>query len=76
MYIEKLIHEIGRNDNVRVATSDALIQISALGSGVLRMSARDLKEEIDGVQKKLDELIREVNRKNRKLSNRAADAAK
>ena len=76
MYIEKLIHEIGRNDNVRVATSDALIQISALGSGVLRMSARELKEEIDSVQKKLDELIREVNRKNRKLSNRAADAAK
>ena len=74
MYIEKLIHEIGRNDNVRVATSDALIQVSALGSGVLRMSARELKAEIDDVQQKLENLIREVNRKNQKLRNRAGDA--
>lgn len=73
MYIERLIREIGSHDNVRVATSDALIQISALGSGVLRMSAPELKAEIDMVQKKLDVLIDEVNRKNEKLKNRAID---
>lgn len=76
MYIEKIIHDIGRHDNVRVATSDALIQVSALGSGVLRMSARELKAEIDEVQRKLENLIREVNRKNEKLRNRAGDRKK
>ena len=46
-YIESLAHDIGRNYAVRVASSDSLIQLSALGSGVLRMSARELREEID-----------------------------
>jgi len=43
-YIESLVHEIGPNYNVRVATSDGLVQLSSLRSGVLRMSARELKE--------------------------------
>ena len=45
-YIEALVHEIGSNYNVRVATSDSLVQLSSLRSGVLRMSARELQEEI------------------------------
>ncbi len=39
-YMEKLADEIGKNDSVRVVTSDALIQLTALRAGVLRMSAR------------------------------------
>ena len=37
-YMEKLADEIGKNESVRVVTSDALIQLSALRSGVLRLS--------------------------------------
>ena len=49
-YIEALAARIGRNYAVRVATSDALVQLSSLRSGVLRMSARELWEEIERTQ--------------------------
>ena len=45
-YMEALVAKIGPNYNVKVATSDALVQISSLRSGVLRMSARELQEEV------------------------------
>ncbi len=45
-YIEALVHEIGNNYAVHVATSDSLVQLASLRSGVLRMSARELKQEI------------------------------
>ena len=46
-YIESLVSQIGPNYNVRVATSDALVQLSSIRSGVLRVSARELKEEVE-----------------------------
>ena len=46
-YIESLVHEIGSNYAVRVATSDSLVQLSSLRSGVLRMSARELRTEVE-----------------------------
>ena len=49
-YIEALVARIGPNYNVRVATSDALVQISSIRSGVLRMSARELQEEVERAQ--------------------------
>ncbi len=52
-YMESLVAQIGPNYNVRVATSDALIQVASLRSGVLRMSARELKEEIDLAAKEM-----------------------
>ncbi len=63
MYIEKLVEEIGKNYNVKVATSDNLIQISALRSGVLRMSANELKEEIEFVNKQIKTAIETYGRK-------------
>lgn len=45
-YIESLVSQIGHNYNLRVATSDSLVQLGALRSGVLRMSARELREEL------------------------------
>ena len=45
-YIEALANEIGSNYAVRVASSDGLVQLSSFRSGVLRMSARELWEEI------------------------------
>lgn len=50
-YIESLVSQIGNNYLVRVATSDSLVQISSFRSGVLRMSARELLEDIQTAQK-------------------------
>ena len=46
-YIESLVTQIGSNYNLRVATSDSLVQLSSLRSGVLRMSARELRLEVE-----------------------------
>ena len=45
-YIEKTVHEIGRRYRVTVATSDATEQVIVLSQGAVRMSARELAEEI------------------------------
>ena len=52
-YIEALVAQIGNNYAVRVATSDALVQLSSLRSGVLRMSARELQEELAAVRQQM-----------------------
>ena len=57
-YIEALVAQIGSNYNVRVVTSDALIQLSSLRSGVLRMSARELKEEVETARKEMGKHFR------------------
>lgn len=46
-YIEKTVHAIGRKYQVTVATSDALEQVIILGQGGRRMSAANLREEIE-----------------------------
>ena len=46
-YIESLVAKIGGNYAVRVATSDSLVQLSSFRTGVLRMSARELREELE-----------------------------
>ena len=52
-YIEALAAQVGTNYNLKVATSDALVQLSSLRSGVLRMSARELKEEVEAAKKEM-----------------------
>ena len=52
-YIESLADQIGKNYSVRVATSDGLVQLGSLRSGVLRMSARELREEIALAEKEM-----------------------
>ena len=52
-YIEALVHDIGSNYAVRVATSDSLVQIASLRSGVLRMSARELQAEVDAARREM-----------------------
>ena len=52
-YIEALAAQIGRNYAVRVATSDSLVQLSSMRSGVLRMSANELAEELARTQKEM-----------------------
>ncbi len=46
-YIEKLVHEIGKNYSVRIVSSDGMIQLAALQLGVLRVSAREYKQEVE-----------------------------
>ena len=46
-YIEKTVHEIGRKYHVTVATSDHLEQVIILGQGGHRLSAQNLREEIE-----------------------------
>ena len=60
-YIERLTHDIGRNFAVRVVTSDSLIQLSALRAGVLRVSAREFREETDWVLSQIDEVLKRSN---------------
>ena len=56
-YIEKLVRQIGKNEQVRVVTSDGLIQLSAVRSGVLRMSAREFGQEVDAVSAEIGALL-------------------
>ena len=68
LYIEALVGQIGKNYTVRVATSDALIQLSALRSGVLRMSAQELLREVEDADDKISELIAKLRRDARRNS--------
>ncbi len=52
-YIESLLNRIGGSYAVRVATSDALVQLSGLRSGVLRMSARELLAEVETARQEM-----------------------
>lgn len=62
-YIEKLTADIGRDYNVRVVTSDGLIQLQAFRSGVLRMSAREFKEEITAVDVEIQKVLEKLRKK-------------
>ena len=60
LYIETLIGKIGKNYAVRVATSDALIQLSALRSGVLRVSAAELERELERTNGEIAAVLRRL----------------
>ncbi len=59
MYIERLVNDIGKNETVRVVTSDRLVQLGAFRSGVLRTSSGEFKAEVDWV---LDQIAQAVKR--------------
>jgi len=65
-YIERFADGIGKNYSVRVITSDAMVQLSALGSGVLRISTREFRLEVDWILKKLGKDIEQINNSVRK----------
>ena len=62
-YIERFAAETGKNENLRVVTSDNLIRLSALRSGVLRLSAAEFEREVAGVQREIDGLLLEMRKK-------------
>lgn len=61
-YIEKLANQIGKNENVRVVTSDNLIRLSALRSGVLRSSSGEFIQELEWTLEQMSRLLESANR--------------
>ena len=67
-YIEAMAAQIGGNYSVRVVTSDALVQLSSFRSGLLRMSARELWENVADAQGQIRTFLTELHQKeNRKF---------
>lgn len=66
VYIQKLISEIGKNERVRVVTSDGLIQLTAVQAGVLRVSAQEFEKEVDAVHSKIGGILDEIKQKSPK----------
>lgn len=56
-YIEKVTHKIGRKYRVRVATSDGLEQLIIMGAGAVRVSARELQEEVMAAGEELRQMF-------------------
>lgn len=52
-YIEKLVRTIAKDYEVTVATSDGLEQLIVMGGGARRMSARNLKEEVERMEQEI-----------------------
>ncbi|MBQ9890884.1 MAG: NYN domain-containing protein [Firmicutes bacterium] len=61
-YIQRLVHEIGKNYNVRVASSDGMVQLFALRSGVLRMSAPELYSEVQLAREEIQDILDDQGR--------------
>ncbi|MCR5154861.1 MAG: TetM/TetW/TetO/TetS family tetracycline resistance ribosomal protection protein [Lachnospiraceae bacterium] len=56
-YIERTVHSIAKDHKVTVATSDATEQVIIWAKGALRMSARELKDEVEYTKKEIREII-------------------
>ena len=59
-YIEKETHELAKKHYVRVVTSDLEEQLIVLGSGGLRVSAREFAEELSKLSDEIDEIISSI----------------
>ena len=60
-YIERIVDEIGKNETVRVVTSDNLIRLSALRSGVLRTSSGEFVKEVEWVLEQIEQVLKRSN---------------
>ncbi len=63
-YIERVLNEIGRDFNIRVATSDWVEQQIVLSRGGTRLSARELEAEIEYYKSSLKRKMERSNLKN------------
>lgn len=61
-YIEKASYQLmGAGQRVRVATSDAAEQFIILGHGALRMSAQELRAEMDTARREAQKIVKQNN---------------
>ncbi|MBO4819462.1 MAG: NYN domain-containing protein [Firmicutes bacterium] len=66
-YIESLVKDLGHSYNVSVATSDSLIQLSALRQGTRRISAVELEMDVETERENIGEIIAKHSGKRNKL---------
>lgn len=57
MYIEKTSHKLSRDNYVKVATSDGLEQMIIIGQGAVRMTAKELKNELDTTNAEIQQML-------------------
>ena len=69
-YIAKAVNDIGEGYNVTVATSDSLVQLIIFSKSAIRMSARELKEEVESCEAEMRE---KYLRKQNDIKSRVAD---
>ncbi|WP_343209782.1 NYN domain-containing protein [Anaerolentibacter hominis] len=77
-YIEMASRRIEGKYNVRVATSDGLEQVIILGAGATRVSARELKKELEESEKIIREkyLAKTTGKRNSLLDNLSPEMAR
>ncbi len=61
MYIEKTAQKLSAENRVRVATSDGTEQIIILGSGAIRVSAREFRMEVDEVERAIRKILDDMH---------------
>lgn len=62
-YIERTTYEIARENTVRVVTSDMDEQFIILGNGALRVSPKELREELNSTAEEIAELAEKYKKK-------------
>lgn len=60
MYIEQASYDLSRKHRVRVATSDGMEQMIILGHGAERLSATELKWEVEQANQHIEDVIRSL----------------
>ncbi len=56
-YIEKTVHDMAKKYHVTVATSDHLEQVIIWGQGAVRMSAKELREEMEAIKQQIRDAV-------------------
>ena len=62
-YIERMMHELGPNYNIRMVSGDRLLQFSAVHSGILRVTAAEFEAEVTSVGEEIAEFIKKLSQK-------------
>ena len=62
-YIERMMHELGPNYNIRMVSGDKLLQFSAVHSGILRVTATEFEAEVTAVGEEIAEFIKKLSQK-------------
>ncbi len=61
-YIEKLLSQIGKNERVKVVTSDNMIRLAAMRTGAIPMSQQEFREQIKKAKIELDKILQSTGR--------------
>jgi predicted RNA-binding protein with PIN domain len=59
-YIEKIMYELGPDYSIRMVTGDRLLQLSAVHSGISRMTAKEFLEELTRIGNEITEFVRRL----------------